>query len=69
MPTDASVAMSVKDNLSQAVIGMKNSMTAFRGDVTKLEQELKKLNDIQAGTKTRLSAATEEVKAAKKGKK
>ena len=66
MPTDASVAMSVKDNLSQAVIGMKNSMTAFRGDVTKLEQELKKLNDIQAGTKTRLSAATEEVKAAKK---
>lgn len=66
MPTDASIAMSVKDNLSQAVIGMKNSMTAFRGDVTKLEQELKKLNDIQAGTKTRLSAATEEVKAAKK---
>ena len=41
MPTDASIAMSVKDNLSQAVIGMKNSMTAFRGDVTKLEQELK----------------------------
>ncbi len=66
MAIDASVAMSVKDNLSQAVIGMKNSMTAFRGDVTKLEQELKKLNDIQAGTKTRLSAATEEVKAAKK---
>lgn len=66
MSTDASVAMSVKDNLSQAVIGMKNSMTAFRSDVTKLEQELKKLNDIQAGTKTRLSAATEEVKAAKK---
>lgn len=66
MPTDASVAMSVKDNLSQAVIGMKNSMTAFRGDVTKLEQELKKLNDIQASTKTKLSDATEEVKAAKK---
>ena len=66
MPTDASIAMSVKDNLSQAVIGMKNSMTAFRGDVTKLEQELKKLDDIQARTKTRISDATEEVKAAKK---
>lgn len=66
MPTDVSIAMSVKDNLSQAVVVMKNSMTDFRDDVTKLEQELKRLNDIQAGTKTRISEATDEVRAAKK---
>ena len=66
MPTDASIAMSAMDNLSQAVIGMKNSMTDFRGDVVKLEQELEELNDILSSTKTRFSAATEEVKAAKK---
>ena len=42
--TDASVAFSVTDNLSQSIVGMKNSFTSFKQDVTGLQQQLDKLD-------------------------
>ena len=41
--TDASVAFSVTDNLSQSIVGMKNSVNSFKQDVTGLQQQLDKL--------------------------
>ena len=66
MAIDASVAMSVKDNLSQAVIGMKNSMTAFRGDVKELQKELYTLSNTKASLRVDMSAAQVELKKTKK---
>ena len=43
--TDASVAFSVTDNLSQSVVGMKNSINSFRGDITQLQQKLDALDN------------------------
>lgn len=63
---DASVAMSVKDNLSQAVVGMKNSMTSFRTDVTELQRELDRLNSTRVQMKMDLAGATREAKNAQK---
>lgn len=48
--TDASVAFSVTDNLSQSVVGMKNSVNSFRGDITQLQQKL----DVLDNTRFRL---------------
>lgn len=42
--TDASVAFSVTDNLSQSIVGMKNSVNSFKQDVTGLQQQLDKLD-------------------------
>ncbi len=42
--TDASVAFSVTDNLSQSIVGMKNSVNSFMQDVTGLQQQLDKLD-------------------------
>ena len=42
--TDASVAFSVTDNLSQSIVGMKNSVNTFKQDVTGLQQQLDKLD-------------------------
>ena len=50
MGIDASIAMSVQDNLSAAVVTMKNSMTAFRNDVKELEKELYFLNNSKSGS-------------------
>ena len=44
MAASASIAMSVKDNLSAAVAGMRNSLTGMRGDATALQGELDRLN-------------------------
>lgn len=63
---DASVAMSVKDNLSQAVVGMRNSMTAFRTDVSELQRELDRLNSTRVQMKMDLAGATREAKNAQK---
>ena len=63
---DASVAMSVKDNLSQAVVGMRNSMTAFRTDVSELQRELDRLNSTRVQMKMDLASATREAKSAQK---
>ena len=42
--TDASVAFSITDNLSQSIVGMKNSVNSFKQDVTGLQQQLDKLD-------------------------
>ena len=43
--TDASIAFSVTDNLSQSIVGMKNSLTSFRGDVSQLQKNLDTLTN------------------------
>lgn len=50
MPTDASIAMRVTDNLSSAIVGMKNAVSGFRGDVESLQKKL----DILDRTKIQL---------------
>ena len=38
--TDASIAFSVTDNLSQSIVGMKNSLNGFKRDAQGLQQQL-----------------------------
>ncbi|HIZ92953.1 tape measure protein [Flavonifractor sp. An112] len=66
MPTDASIAMSVKDNLSSAIVGMKNSMTNFRSDVTALQGELDRLNATRVQMRVDLTGAKREAQQAQK---
>lgn len=66
MALDVSVAMSVKDNLSQAIVGMKNAMTPFRNDITELQKELDRLSNTKASIRIDLGAARQELRAAKR---
>ena len=66
MSTDASVAMKVEDNLSAAVVSMRNCMTAFRGDVKSLQGELDRLNATRVQMKMDLTGAQREAKQAQK---
>ena len=66
MPTDASIAMSVTDNLSSAIVGMKNSMTNFRSDVTALQGELDRLNATRVQMRVDLTGAKREAQQAQK---
>ena len=66
MGIDASIAMSVQDNLSVAVVTMKNSMTAFRNDVKELEKELYFLNNSKTNIRVDMDAAMVQLKNAKK---
>ena len=66
MPTYASIAMSVKDNLSSAIVGMKNSMTNFRSDVKSLQGELDRLNATRVNMRVDLSSAKREAQQAQK---
>lgn len=66
MGIDASIAMSVQDNLSAAVVTMKNSMTAFRNDVKDLEKELYFLNNSKTNIRVDMDAAMVQLKNAKK---
>ena len=66
MAIDASIAMSVQDNLSAAVVTMKNSMTAFRNDVKELEKELYFLNNSKTNIRVDMDAAMVQLKNAKK---
>lgn len=66
MGIDASIAMSVQDNLSAAIVSMKNSMTAFRTDVKELEKELYFLNNSKTNIRVDMNAAIIQVKNAKK---
>ena len=66
MPTDASIAMSVKDNLSSAIVGMKNSMTNFRSDVTALQGELDRLNATRVQMRVDLTGAKREAQQAQR---
>ena len=66
MGIDASIAMSVEDNWSAAVVRMKNSMTAFRNDVKELEKELCFLNNSKTNIRVDMDAAMVQLKNAKK---
>lgn len=66
MGIDASIAMSVQDNLSAAVVTMKNSMTAFRNDVKELEKELYFLNNSKTNIRVDMDAAMVQLQNAKK---
>lgn len=66
MGADASIAMSVKDNLSAAMVSMKNSMTAFRTDAKALQEELDKLSATRVQIKMDLTGAKREAQQAQK---
>ena len=66
MGTDASIAMSVQDNLSSAIATMKNSITNFRSDITALQGELTRLNSTRASMKVDLSGAKREAQQAQR---
>lgn len=66
MPAEASLAMSVKDNLSAAVSSMRSSMTAFRKDTTELQKELDRLSATKISLKVDLDKAIQAAKSAKK---
>ena len=57
--TDASIALSVKDNLSQSIVGMKNSLSSFKNDAEGLQQQLDTL------TATKFQLKNFDLKAAK----
>lgn len=65
MPVDASIAMSVKDNLSVAILSMRNSMTAYRKDAEELGNELDRLSEQKTTVKVEVDKAMADVKAAK----
>lgn len=65
MPADASIAMSVKDNLSMAILSMRNSMTAYRKDAEELGNELDRLSEQKTTVKVEVDKAMADVKAAK----
>ena len=66
MPTDASIAMSVQDNLSAAITSMKTSVTNFRTDITSLQGELDRLNSTRVQMRMDLSGARREAQQAQR---
>ena len=64
MPTNASIAMSVQDNLSAAIVAMKSSVTNFRSDVTTLQGELDRLNATRVQMRMDLTGAKREAQQA-----
>lgn len=62
MPLDASIAMSVQDNLSAAIVSMRNSMTAYRTDVVELQKELYSLSNTKASLRVDMNAAQIQLK-------
>lgn len=64
MPTNASIAMSVQDNLSAAIVAMKSSVTNFRSDVTALQGELDRLNATRVQMRMDLTGAKREAQQA-----
>lgn len=66
MAATASIAMSVKDNLSAAVTGMRSSLTAMRTDATSLQQELDRLSGMKVSLKMETDKAAQQAREAKK---
>ena len=62
MPLDASIAMSVQDNLSAAIVSMRNSMTTYRADVVELQKELYSLSNTKASLRVDMNAAQIQLK-------
>ena len=58
---------SVTDNLSQSIVGMKNSLTSFRGDITQLQKNLDTLTNTKFQLKNfDLKDARQELERARK---
>ena len=66
MPTDASIAMSLKDNVSATLLDMRSSMTTFRGDVSKLQNELSQLSSTKVSLKMDITQARQAANQARK---
>lgn len=66
MGVDATIALSVRDNLSEAIVGMRNSLTEFRNDVPRLQEELDRLNATRVQMRIDLSQARREVQQAQR---
>lgn len=64
--TDASVALSVEDNLSQAIVGMKSAMNSFRQDAAGLQSQLDKLSATRVQMKLDLTGAQREARQAQR---
>lgn len=66
MPTDVSIAMSIKDNMSAALLDMRSGMTTFRGDVSQLQQELAQLSNTKVSLKMDITQARQQANLARK---
>lgn len=66
MGTDASIALSLKDNVSAALIDMRSGMSTFRGDVSKLQDELTQLSNKKVSLKMDVTQAHQEANLARK---
>lgn len=66
MGTDASIALSLKDNVSAALIDMRSGMSAVRADVSKLQDELTQLSNKKVSLKMDVTQARQEANLARK---
>lgn len=66
MPTDASIALSLKDNVSAALIDMRSGMSTVRADVSKLQDELTQLSNKKVSLKMDVTQARQEANLARK---
>lgn len=66
MPTDASIALSLKDNVSAALIDMSSGMSTVRADVSKLQDELTQLSNKKVSLKMDVTQARQEANLARK---
>lgn len=66
MPTDASIALSIKDNVSAALIDMSSGMSTVRADVSKLQDELTQLSNKKVSLKMDVTQARQEANLARK---
>lgn len=63
---EASIALKLQDNFSQAIINMRNACTPFRSDVTELQKELDRLNGKRVDLKVDLTWAKNELAQARR---
>lgn len=66
MGTDASIALSLKDNVSAALIDMRSGMSTVRADVSKLQDELTQLSNQKVSLKMDVTQARQEANLARK---
>lgn len=66
MGTDASIALSLKDNVSAALIDMRSGMSTVRTDVSKLQDELTQLSNTKVSLKMDITQARQEANLARK---
>lgn len=66
MATDASIAVSVKDNFSAGITGMKKNLTDFEKEITATTQKIQSLNRQKANVAVDVAKAKQELKEARK---